>query len=82
MATLRDLLIVYNEIDLAFSFFRASDNAVKRFNELADAARDAVIEENGLQSSDAALLTLPHSTPLGEKSLAALEALKSFCPQR
>jgi len=81
METLRDLLIVYNEIDLAFSFFRASDDAVRRFNTLSDAARDTIMEEQGLKSSDEAL-TLLHSTPLGEKSLAALEALKSFCPQR
>jgi len=81
MSTLRDLLIVYNEIDLAFSFFRASDNAVRRFNDLADEARDAIMEEQWLKSSDEAFI-LPHSTPLGERAQAALEALKSFCPQR
>ncbi len=80
MATLRDLFVVYKEIDQTFSLFGASAAAVKRFNDLSDEVRDAIMEENGLKSPDEALV-LSRNTPLGEKSLAAMEALKLFCPQ-
>ena len=77
MATIEDLVRAYSELAQGISLFGANDAGIRRFNELVDAARDAIMEENGCKSPDEAR-RLSRVTPLGEKALAAMEALKAF----
>ena len=77
MVTIGDLLKMYGEIDVGISLFGANDDGMRQFNTLADAARDAIMEENGCKSPEE-VRRLPRETPLGEKALAAMKALEAF----
>lgn len=77
MATLKDLHDVSGLLKWRVTLFGATDKFQQRSNELLEAARGAVMEEQGISDPDKAT-ALPEDTVLGEKAQAALEGLKAL----
>lgn len=81
MATLKDINDVITGIDFRITLFGATAKGKRKFLSAIKAARDAIMEEQGLDNPDKAV-ALSEDTVLGKKAKAALEALEALFPPK
>ncbi len=80
MSTLNDIHGVWKEISKVISemsIFGVTPGILGRFEKLTTAARDAIMEDRGLDDPDQ-VAALPKDTVLGEKAEAVLADLEAF----